>query len=104
MTIIIYPTGNSSKVMEENSHVTSMRSQVVMVGALFSIRFIGMGVIKTCFGVLLDGLVFQLNSDLGKMGMIIASYHGIACLLGEDLLWPVIKYNNNNNDRFLENA
>ena len=67
--------------MDENSHLTSRWRLVVMVGAYFSISFIEIGVVKS-FGVIIHDLAFQLESDLGKTGMIIGLFHGISCILG----------------------
>ena len=68
--------------MEEHHSVTSRWRQMVLVAALFFVRFIDMGVVKS-FGVFLVDLVDQLDSDLGTIGMVIGSYHGISCILGK---------------------
>ena len=54
----------------------------IMTLALFGIGFIEMGVLKS-FGVLIGDLVTQLHTDIGKMGLVIGTYHGIAFFLCE---------------------
>ena len=57
----------------------------VMTLALFGVGFIEMGVMKS-FGVLIGDLVTQLHSDIGTIGLVIGTYHGIAFFLCELLV------------------
>ncbi|XP_041465005.1 monocarboxylate transporter 12-like isoform X2 [Lytechinus variegatus] len=49
--------------------------------SFFFIGFIEMGVVKS-FGVLIEEVVFQINSDLGTVGFIFGVYSGLAYLFG----------------------
>ncbi|XP_071479822.1 monocarboxylate transporter 12-like [Diadema antillarum] len=57
------------------------RNSLLVVLFVFVVRFIEIGVMKS-FGLLVDDLVFQLDSDYATIGIIIATYHGVVYFLG----------------------
>ncbi|XP_072180834.1 monocarboxylate transporter 12-like [Diadema setosum] len=56
------------------------RYSLLVVLFVFVVRFIEIGVMKS-FGLLVDDLVFQLDSDYATIGIIIATYHGVVYFL-----------------------
>ncbi|XP_071479823.1 monocarboxylate transporter 13-like [Diadema antillarum] len=72
------------------SSLKRWRNSVLLVLFMFAIRFIEIGVIKS-FGVLVDDLVIQLDSNYATIGIIIATYHGVVYFLAPIIL-PAMKH------------